>query len=99
MIIKKYLVREYLLLRHLEFIIEQGHRVNWVSGLLDSRVTGSLGHKMWPSSISGLRGSQPSLINGRDAPPVSKGQSPPAGERSAWRLVTVPVPDVARPFT
>ena len=40
--------------RHLEFIrtIEQGHRVNWVSGSLDSRVTGSLGHKMWPSSIS-----------------------------------------------
>jgi len=30
----------------LEFIIEQGHRVNWVSGSLDSRVTGSLGHKM-----------------------------------------------------
>ena len=29
--------------RHLEFIIEQGHRVNWVSGSLDSRVTGSLG--------------------------------------------------------
>ena len=38
--------------RHLEFIIEQGHRVNWVSGSLDSRVTGSLGHKKWPSSIS-----------------------------------------------
>jgi len=33
-------------------IIEQGHRVNWVSGSLDSRVTGSLGHKMWPSSMS-----------------------------------------------
>ena len=41
-----------ILLRHLEFIVEQGHRVNWVSGSLDSRVTGSLGHKMWPSSIS-----------------------------------------------
>ena len=27
--------------RHLEFIIEQGHRVSWVSGSLDSRVTGS----------------------------------------------------------
>ena len=40
--------------RHLEFIIDQGHRVNWVSGSLDSRVTGSLGHKMWPSSMSGL---------------------------------------------
>ena len=40
--------------RHLEFIIEQGHRVNWVSRSLDSRVTGSLGHKMWPSSISGV---------------------------------------------
>ena len=39
--------------RHLEFIIEQGHRVNWVSGSLDSRVTGLLGHKIWPSSISG----------------------------------------------
>ena len=39
--------------RHLEFITEQGHRVNWVSGSLDSPVTGSLGHKMWPSSISG----------------------------------------------
>jgi len=38
--------------QHLEFIIEQGHRVNRVSGSLDSRVTGSLGHKMWPSSIS-----------------------------------------------
>ena len=25
--------------QHLEFIIEQGHRVNWVSGSLDSRVT------------------------------------------------------------
>jgi len=32
--------------RHLEFIIEQGHRVNWVAGSLDFRVTGSLGHKM-----------------------------------------------------
>ena len=32
--------------RHLEFIIEKGHRVNWVSGSLDSRVTESLGHKM-----------------------------------------------------
>jgi len=40
--------------RHLEFIIEQGHRVNWVSGSLDSRVSGSLGHKMWPSSMSGV---------------------------------------------
>ena len=39
--------------RHLEFIIEQGHRVTWVSGSLDSRVSESLGHKMWPSSISG----------------------------------------------
>jgi len=38
--------------RHLKFIIEQGHRGNWVSGWLDSRVTGSMGHKMWPSSIS-----------------------------------------------
>ena len=38
--------------RHLEFTIEQGHRVNWVSGSLDSRVTGLLGHKMWPSSLS-----------------------------------------------
>ena len=28
--------------RHLEFITEQGHRVNWVSGSLDSRLTGSL---------------------------------------------------------
>ena len=27
--------------RHLKFIVEQGHRVNWVSGSLDSRVTGS----------------------------------------------------------
>ena len=41
--------------RHLEFITEQGHRVNWVSGSLDSRVTGSLGHKMRPSSMSGTR--------------------------------------------
>ena len=40
--------------RHLEFIIEQGHRVSWVSGSLDSRVTESLGHTMWPSSMSGL---------------------------------------------
>ena len=32
--------------RHLQFIIEQGHRVNWVSGSLDSRVTGSHGHNM-----------------------------------------------------
>ena len=41
--------------RHLEFIIKQGHRVNWVFGSLDCRVTGSLDHKMWPSSISGTR--------------------------------------------
>ena len=27
--------------RHLEFIIEQGHWVNWVFGSLDSRVTGT----------------------------------------------------------
>jgi len=39
--------------RHLKFIIEKGHRVNWVSESLDSWVTGSLGHKMWSSSISG----------------------------------------------
>jgi len=32
--------------RHLEFITEQGRRVNSVSGSLDSRVTGLLGHKM-----------------------------------------------------
>ena len=32
--------------RHFEFVIERGHRVNWFSGSLDSRVTGSLGHKM-----------------------------------------------------
>ena len=25
--------------RHLEFIIEQGHQINWVFGSLDSRVT------------------------------------------------------------
>ena len=29
-----------------------GHRVNWVSGSHGSWVTGSLGHKMWPSSMS-----------------------------------------------
>jgi len=40
------------IIRHLEFIIEQGNRVNWVSGSLDSRVTGSLRNKMWPSSMS-----------------------------------------------
>ena len=43
---------------HWEFIIEQGHRVNWISGSLDSRVTGSLGHKMWPSSMSGASASR-----------------------------------------
>jgi len=37
---------------HLEFITEQGHRVNWVSGSLDSRVTGSLGHRLIKSGIS-----------------------------------------------
>ena len=37
--------------RLLEFIIEQDHRVNWVSGSLDSRVTGLLGHKMWHTHI------------------------------------------------
>ena len=37
--------------RRLEFIIEQGHRVNWISWSLDTRITGS-GHKMWPSSMS-----------------------------------------------
>ena len=36
----------------MEFIIEQGHRVSWVFGSLDSRVTGSLGHKVSPSSMS-----------------------------------------------
>ena len=45
----------HILSRHLEFVIEQGQRVNWVSGSLDSRVTGSLGHKMWPSSVSAVR--------------------------------------------
>ena len=40
--------------RHLEFIIDQGHRVNWDYGSRDSRFTGSLGHKMWPSSMSGV---------------------------------------------
>jgi len=30
--------------QHLEFIIDQGHRVNWVSWSLDSRVTGSQFH-------------------------------------------------------
>jgi len=56
MIIKNSLTWEYFFVtplyisRHLEFIrpIEHGHRVNWVSGSLDSRVTGSLGHKCDP---------------------------------------------------
>ena len=57
--------------RHLEFITEQGHRVNWVSGSLDSRVTGSLGHKMWapPSPTGGARGSDPDRICGRARSP------------------------------
>ena len=56
--IKNFLAWEYFFVtplhisRHLEFIIEQGHRVNWVSGSL---VPGSLGHKMWPSSMSDIR--------------------------------------------
>jgi len=37
---------------HFEFTIEQDHRINWVSGSLDSRVTGSLGQVMWPSSVT-----------------------------------------------
>ena len=41
--------------RHLEFIIEQGHRSTGSAGSLDSQVTGSLGHKMWPSSIFDLQ--------------------------------------------
>ena len=36
--------------RHLEFIIEQDRRVNWVSA--GRWIPGSLGHTMWPSSIS-----------------------------------------------
>ena len=46
MIIKNSLARILLRYLELEFIIEQGHWVNWVSGSLDSLVTGSLGHKM-----------------------------------------------------
>ena len=37
--------------RHLEFIIEQGHRV-WSTGSPGRWIPGSLGHKIWPSSIS-----------------------------------------------
>ena len=40
--------------RRLQFIIGEGHRVSWVSRSLDSRVTGSLGHKMWPSSMPSI---------------------------------------------
>ena len=55
--------------RHLEFIMEQGHRVNWVSGLpvagFPGRwVTGSLGHKMWHSSMSGPLSKANSANNG-----------------------------------
>jgi len=70
MIIKNSLAREYFFVtsmirtplhmsRHLEFIIEHGHPVNWVSGSLDSRVTGSLDHKMWPSSMSETHAPRP----------------------------------------
>ena len=39
--------------RHLEFVIEQGHRVNWVSGSLDSRISGSLGQfHLWCLCLS-----------------------------------------------
>jgi len=48
--------------QHLEFIIEHGHRVNCVSASLDSRVTGSLGHKMWPSSIAAVSVQQPVTV-------------------------------------
>jgi len=51
--------------RYLEFSIEQGHPVNWVSGSLDSRVTGSLGHKMWPSSSCTGHHIRPSLTSRR----------------------------------
>ena len=44
--------------RHLEFIVEQGHRVNWVSGSLDSRVPGSLG----PSSMSASSASEVRIV-------------------------------------
>ena len=44
--------------RYLEFSIEQGHRVNWVSGSLDS-------HKMWPSSICAGHNIRPSLKSRR----------------------------------
>jgi len=51
-IIKNSLDWEYFF-THKSSFGEQSHRVIWVSGSLDSRVTGSLGHKMWPGSISG----------------------------------------------
>jgi len=54
--------------RHLEIIIEHGHRVNWVSGSLDSRVTGSQNvtqfHvcSMLPRSVTNVRLSVPSRL-------------------------------------
>ena len=47
-----------ILLRHLEFIIEQGHRVNWVSGSLDW-IPGSLGR--WVTKCDPV----PSLLHSR----------------------------------
>ena len=37
--------------------------VNWVSGSLDSRVTGSLGHKIWPSSMYDIYRNLSALIS------------------------------------
>ena len=68
MIIKNSLAWEYFFVtpqhisRHLELIIEQGHRINWVSESLDPRVTGSFGHKMWLSSMFGLYYARVSII-------------------------------------
>ena len=41
--------------RHLEFIIEHGHRVNWVSGSLDSRAMGRWVTKCDPVPCLGYR--------------------------------------------
>ena len=75
--------------RHLEFIVEHGHRVNWVSGSLDSRVTGSLGHKMWPSSMSAPDTTQTGLFCRVWCGGVNRVGSTARQDRLAWWTVWI----------
>jgi len=69
----------YLWLLKILWTENTSSHISPVSGSLDSRVTGSLGHKMWPSSISVERSCLPKFT-----PSIPSNQRTEQCERDMW---------------